>query len=162
MRIERDDLTHPLVHALLREHLSGMQANSPEGCVQALDLSGLKTPAVTFWTAWDGDALLGCGALKALDDENGEIKSMRTAQLHLRRGVAQAILGTVLAEAARRGYARVSLETGSSPAFGAAQALYARNGFVRCGPFGDYVPNDFSVFMTRVLPGQGCNPTGER
>ncbi|MBM3116104.1 GNAT family N-acetyltransferase [Jeongeupia naejangsanensis] len=146
------------MHALLREHLAGMHASSPEGCVQALDLSGLKTPAVTFWTAWDGDELIGCGALKALDDTQGEIKSMRTAHGHLRTGVAQAILDTALAEATRRGYARVSLETGSSPAFGAAQALYARNGFIRCSAFGDYLANDFSVFMTRALPGHG--PSG--
>ncbi|WP_432721833.1 GNAT family N-acetyltransferase [Jeongeupia wiesaeckerbachi] len=151
MCIVIDDLSHPQVHALLREHLAGMQANSPDGCVQALDLSGLKVPAVTFWTAWDGEALLGCGALKDLGDGHGEIKSMRTARGHLRRGVAQAILGVLQDEAMHRGYARLSLETGSSPAFFPAHGLYERNGFACCGPFGDCVDNEFSVFMSKVL-----------
>ncbi|BCL74373.1 hypothetical protein JHS3_01090 [Jeongeupia sp. HS-3] len=107
---------------------------------------------MTFWTAWDGDALLGCGALKSLGADHGEIKSMRTARAHLRKGVPQAVLTVLLNEAERRGYARINLETGSSPAFLPAHALYARNGFARCGPFGDYLPNAFSVFMSKALP----------
>lgn len=148
MHIIRDDLTHPQVLALLAEHLAGMHANSPPGCVQALDLSGLKAPGVAFWTAWDGDELLGCGALKELSPTHGEIKSMRTATPHLRRGVARALLEFIVGEAAARGHTRISLETGSSAGFAPAQALYEKFGFARCGPFGSYEPNEFSVFMT--------------
>ncbi|SMC20329.1 putative acetyltransferase [Andreprevotia lacus DSM 23236] len=151
MEIRTDDLSHPAVHALLREHLAGMQANSPPGAVYALDLAALRAPAITFWTAWDGDALLGCGALKTLDARHGEIKSMRTASPHLRRGVAQALLDTVIRHARTSGLQRLSLETGSAPAFQPAIALYQRNGFERSGPFGDYRDNGFSVFMTRSL-----------
>lgn len=152
MDIRSDDLSHPAVHALLREHLAGMQANSPPGAVFALDLAALRVPAITFWTAWDGDELLGCGALKTLDANHGEIKSMRTASAHLRRGVAQALLDTVIQHASASGLHRLSLETGSAPAFQPAIVLYERNGFARSGPFGDYGDNGFSIFMTRNLP----------
>lgn len=156
MRITRDNLTHPKVLALLQEHLAGMHANSPAGCVHALDLSGLKAPSITFWTAWDGEELLGCGALNELDSAHGEIKSMRTTQAHLRKGVARAILAFILQEAAHRGYTKVSLETGSSDGFLPAQALYEKFGFSRCGPFGNYQANSFSVFMSKELNRNGA------
>ncbi|MFK2876750.1 GNAT family N-acetyltransferase [Rhodanobacter hydrolyticus] len=151
MKIVVDDLTHPEVHALLREHVAGMHAHSPPENVFALDLSRLKVPEVMFWTAWDEAELLGCGAMKELDATHGEVKSMRTAAGHLRKGVARKILDAILAEAGRRGYSRVSLETGSTAAFVPAHTLYAQAGFVRSGPFGDYSPNDFSVFFTRTI-----------
>lgn len=151
MNLRIDDLTHPKVHALLREHLAGMYANSPAESVHALDLSGLLVPEITFWTAWQGDDLLACGALKELDVKHGEIKSMRTSAAHLRRGAAAAILTEALATARRRGYERVSLETGSTDAFKPALALYERFGFVYCGPFGSYRDDPFSRFMTLGL-----------
>lgn len=150
MKIVIDDLTHPAVHALLGEHLAGMHAQSPPGHVFALDLPRLKAPGITFWTAWDEAELLGCGAMKELDATHGEIKSMRTAAGHLRKGVARKILATILAEAAHRGYARVSLETGTAAAFVPAHTLYEQAGFVRSGPFGDYAGNDFSLFFTKA------------
>jgi putative acetyltransferase len=146
-----DDLTHPAVHALLAEHLRNMHAWSPPASVHALDLSGLRRRDVTFWTLWEGDDLLGCGALKELSATHGEIKSMRTAEAHRRRGVAQRILEHLLAEAQRRGYGRVSLETGSQPGFAPARTLYARHGFTSCGPFEGYAPDPNSVFMTLTL-----------
>lgn len=152
MHIRVDDLTHPAVHALLQEHLDDMHALSPRESVHALDLDRLRDPAITFWTAWDGDTLLGCGALKALDDTHGEIKSMRTPRAARRRGAGRAILLHVLAEARVRGYTRVSLETGSMAAFEPAHRLYEAAGFSRCGPFGDYRPDRHSVFMTLELP----------
>jgi len=151
MQIRTDDLSHPLVHALLQEHWAGMHANTPAGHVHALDLMALRSADITFWTAWRDNNLLGCGALKALDAQHGEIKSMRTSRAHLRQGAAQQLLSTIETEARRRGYARLSLETGSSAAFMPAHALYTRNGFTPCAAFGEYVANAFSVFMCKNL-----------
>lgn len=148
MEIRADDLRGPEIRALLEEHLREMRSISPPGSVHALDLDGLRRPEVTFWTAWKGGDLLGCVALKELDAAHGEIKSMRTARAHRRRGVAAAMLRHVLAEAARRGYARLSLETGSMAAFEPARRLYAAHGFRPCGPFADYTDDPNSVFMT--------------
>lgn len=151
MRIEIDDLSGADVAALLAEHLADMYATSPACSVHALDLDALRAPSVTVWTARDEGALLGCGALKELDRRHGELKSMRTAAAARGRGVGGAVLGHLLTVARERGYARVSLETGSQPFFAPAYRLYARHGFVECGPFGDYVPDPSSVFMTRAL-----------
>lgn len=135
------------VVALLRLHLSGMHENGPPGSVYALDLSGLKAPSVSFYTAWEGDALLGMGALKQVDAALGEIKSMRTDPAHLRKGVAAALLEHLIAIARSRGYRRLSLETGSGPYFEPALALYRRRGFVNGACFGDYVQSDFNRFL---------------
>ena len=151
MRIVRDDLSRPEVRELLSEHLEGMHANTPPESVHALDVDGLRAPDVTFWTAWEGAELLGCGALKEIAPEHGEIKSMRTSTDHLRRGVATAILQHLIDEAKRRGYSRLSLETGSGGAFQAALSFYERFGFDYCGPFGDYREDPFSRFMTLEL-----------
>lgn len=151
MDIRVDDLSGPEIARLLQEHLQGMKQNSPAESVHALDLGGLRKPEITFWTVWEGHELLGCGALKALDARHGEIKSMRTASVHLRKGVATALLQHILEEAERRSYRRLSLETGSGTAFVPAHRLYTRFGFRPCGPFADYVADAFSVFMTRDL-----------
>ncbi len=151
MEIKVDDLSGPEVRALLEEHLRHMHSVSPPESVHALDLEGLRRPEVTFWTAWEGGELVGCGALKQLDPRHGEVKSMRTAAAHLRKGVAARLLEHILAEAARRGYARLSLETGSQDAFEPARQLYARFGFDYCEPFADYREDPNSVFMTREL-----------
>lgn len=151
MRIQIDDLTHPAVHALLDEHLQSMYALSPPGSVHALDLEKLRQPDITFWSAWEGPLLLGCGALKQLDPLHGEIKSMRTPNAHRRRGAGRALLAHIIEVAASRSYERLSLETGSMEAFKPAQNLYASFGFSYCGPFGNYVEDPNSVFMTRRL-----------
>ena len=151
MEVKIDDLSGPEVHELLREHLRDMHLHSPPESVHALDIEGLRRPEITFWTVWEGGELLGCGALKELDPGHAEIKSMRTASAHLRRGVAARLLEHILGEAKRRGYARLSLETGSAEAFEPARQLYARYGFTYCGPFGDYTEDPYSVFMTRGL-----------
>lgn len=124
---------------------------SPPESVHALDLEGLRKPDVTFWTAWLGVELLGCGALKELDPAHGEIKSMRTVSAHRRKGVARAMLAHIMDEARRRRYVSVSLETGSMKAFEPAQRLYQSFGFRYCGPFGDYVEDPNSVFMSISL-----------
>ena len=140
------------VQAMLRNHLAQMHANSPKECVHALDLSGLSAPGIRFWTAWRGDELMGCGALKSLDGDHGEIKSMRTVPDHLRSGVGAAILRHILATARADGLKRLSLETGSGEAFEPAHALYRRFGFTPCNAFGDYREADpFSRFMSRAL-----------
>jgi putative acetyltransferase len=149
--IREDDLTGPEIAALLREHLESVAIHSPPESIHALDLEGLLAPEVTFWSAWEGSDLAGCAALVELDPCHGEIKSMRTAASHLRRGVAAALLEHMLRVARRRAYRRLSLETGSQDAFAPARALYARFGFEPCGPFADYTNDPNSVFMTREL-----------
>jgi len=151
MDILIDDLSGPEVARLLREHLQSMKQHSPPESVHALDLAGLRQPEITFWSVWQESELLGCGALKELDARHGEIKSMRTVPVHLRKGVAATLLGHMLEEANRRSYRRLSLETGSVAAFAPARGLYARFGFQPCGPFADYVEDPYSVFMTREL-----------
>jgi putative acetyltransferase len=151
MRIETDDLTRPQVLALLNEHLANMYELSPPESVHALDVSKLRAPDITFWTVWDGEELLGCGALKELAPGHGEVKSMRTPQALRRRGAGRAVLTHIVAEARRRRYKRLSLETGPMVTFGAAQRLYQSFGFEYCGPFGDYKEDPHSVFMTLAL-----------
>jgi putative acetyltransferase len=151
MEIREGGLDDRQVVDLLRLHAQGMLANSPAGSCHFLDLSGLKTPDISFWSAWDGEELAGIGALKRLGDDAGEIKSMRTAPGRLRGGTGAAILSHILAAARARGMKRLSLETGSGEAFDAAIALYRKFGFTDCGPFGDYKEDPFSRFMTRVL-----------
>lgn len=151
MRVEIDDPERPDVYALLEEHLRNMYALSPPESVHALDVSRLKGPEITFWSVRDGDTLLGCGALKEIDPEHGEVKSMRTPQALRRRGAGRAVLTHILSEARRRGYKRLSLETGSMDVFLPAQKLYESFGFTYCGPFADYKPDAYSVFMTLTL-----------
>ncbi|MGZ3247769.1 MAG: GNAT family N-acetyltransferase [Croceibacterium sp.] len=151
MKIELDDLTRPEIHALLNEHLQSMHALSPPESVHALDLERLRQPGIAFWSAWDGSLLLGCGALKELDRRHGEVKSMRTPTTLRRRGAGRALLAHIVEVARTRAYERLSLETGSQEAFKPAQRLYESFGFSRCGPFGDYVEDPNSVFMSLRL-----------
>jgi len=135
------------VQDLLAAHLAGMHENSPPDSVYALDLSALRMPSVSVWTAWQGGELMGIGALKQLSSSAGEIKSMRTDSRHLRKGVGLAILDHIIAEARQRGYRRLSLETGSGEVFEAALHLYRKRGFTNGEPFGDYVASDFNQFL---------------
>jgi putative acetyltransferase len=151
MEIRRDDLSGPEIRALLEEHLRNMYELSPPESVHALDLTALRKPDVTFWTVWSDGELLGCGALKELDRRHGEIKSMRTSMAHRRMGVARAMVEHIIAEAQRRAYGRLSLETGSQPEFQPARRLYESFGFTHCPPFGDYREDPNSVFLTRAL-----------
>ncbi len=151
MLIIEDDLSGAAIRALLEEHFAGMLANSPPGSCHFLDIEGLKSPGVTFWSIWDGDTLAGMGALKRHDAVLGEVKSMRTHADHLGKGVGAAMLTHIVAEARAVGIFRLSLETGSTPAFDAAHALYRRFGFAYCDPFCDYRPDPFSRFMTLAL-----------
>ena len=154
MQIRVDDLSGPEIRELLAEHLQSMHQLSPPESVHALDLGGLLEPDITFWTIWNDGELLGCGALKELSASHGEVKSMRTVSAHRREGVARAMLRYILTEAEKRTYHRVSLETGSAPAFAPARSLYESFGFTYCPPFGDYVDDPNSVFLTRVLERQ--------
>lgn len=151
MKIVIDDLTGPEIAALLGEHLRDMAAFSPPESRHALDLDGLRQPGITFWSAWEGTTLVGCAALKRLNAHHAEIKSMRTAGTHRRKGVAARLLQHLLDEAQRRLFQRVSLETGSMAAFEPARCLYEKFGFRYCDAFGGYAPDRNSVFMTRVL-----------
>lgn len=151
MEIRVDDLSDPRIIDLLHVHLHGMTLHSPPESIHALDLDGLRRPEITFWSAWDGQDLLGFGALKELDPRHGEIKSMHTAAAHRQKGVARRLLEQILNEAVRRRYGRLSLETGSMDAFEPARRLYSQFGFEYCGPFADYVLDPYSVFMTRAI-----------
>ncbi len=151
LEIRAGGLDDPAVIALLQAHLDDMALHSPAGSIHALDLSGLRAPGVLFFSAWRDGALAGCSALRDGGDGHGELKSMRTHPAHLRQGVAAALLAHLMATARARGLRRLSLETGTAAAFAPAHALYARHGFVPCGPFGDYVDDPFSTFMTRAL-----------
>jgi len=151
MDIKMDDLSGPEIAELLREHLENMAENSPPESRHALNLEQLRQPGITFWSAWSDGELLGCGALKELDAQHGEIKSMRTAAPHRRKGVAARLLEHILEEAKRRNYKSVSLETGSMGAFAPAQNLYTKFGFKTCGPFADYVEDPNSLFMRKEL-----------
>lgn len=151
LEIRIDDLSGREIAELLTEHLGCMAAVSPPESRHVLNLHGLRKPEITFWSVWKDGELAGCGALKELDAGHGEIKSMRTAGGHLRQGVASFVLQHIISEATRRGYRRLSLETGSMPYFGPAHALYQKFGFNRCTPFADYREDPNSVFMTRQL-----------
>ncbi|TGA98962.1 GNAT family N-acetyltransferase [Sporolactobacillus shoreae] len=151
MEIKTDDLTGDKIICLIREHLQGMAHVSPPESIHALDLETLRKPDITFWSAWEGGELLGCGALKELDSQHGEVKSMRTASSHLRRGVARRLLQHIIEEASVRGYQRLSLETGSQEAFEPARRLYTGLGFHSCQPFSDYAADPNSVFLTKTL-----------
>jgi len=153
MQIRLDDLTGAEIRALLAEHLDNMHQLSPPESVHALDLTGLQKPEITFWTVWSDGELLGCGALKELGPDHGEVKSMRTAAAHRRKGVARAMLEHIIGEARRRSYRRLSLETGAIPAFEPARRLYESYGFAYCSPFADYRDDPNSVFLTRTLEG---------
>ncbi len=150
-RIVEDDLTGEGIAALLRLHLDEMHAWSPPCSVHAMPIARLRAADVTFWSAWDGERLAACGALKQLDSTHGEIKSMRAHPDYRGKGAGRTILLHLIAEARGRGYARLSLETGSPRQFQPARDLYAANGFAECGPFGDYSLDPFSVYMTREI-----------
>ncbi|MES2100695.1 MAG: GNAT family N-acetyltransferase [Pseudomonadota bacterium] len=151
MKIELDDLCRPAIHALLEEHLRSMHALGPPESVHALDLEKLRAPGITFWSAWADGELLGCGALSELSPTHGEIKSMRTPEARRRTGAGRALLLHIIEVARARGYERLSLETGSVAAFEPAHRLYESAGFTRTGPFGAYVEDPNSVFMTLAL-----------
>lgn len=146
-----DDLSGQPTRALIARHLAGMRSNSPPESVHALDVDRLRAPDVTFWSAWLGQEIAGCGALKRLDAERGELKSMRVADAFLGRGVGRALLDFLVAQARAMGMRSLWLETGSGPAFTPALRLYESAGFVRCGPFEGYVDDPFSVFLMRRL-----------
>jgi len=151
MDIKIDDLSSPEVIGLLEEHLNNMIHVTPPGSVHALDIEALKKPEITFWSVWDGSMLIGCGAIKELDPQHAEIKSMRTALSHLGKGVASHLLEYILTEARQRKYRRISLETGSFDAFKPARNLYTKFGFTYCDPFSDYIQDPNTVFMTIEL-----------
>jgi len=153
MHFRLDDLTGPEIAAFLEEHLQDMRTVSPPESVHALDLDGLRRPEISYWTLWDADRLVGCGALKELDTMHGELKSMRVSRRDRGKGIGGVILTHLIAEARRRGYTRLSLETGSMPFFNPAHRLYERFGFTRCGSFANYREDPNSLFMTRTLNG---------
>lgn len=151
MQIRKDDPTNPAIAALLAAHVDEQRGNTPPGFSFALDASGLAAPDVTFWTAWDGDTPVGMGALRALDRESGEVKSMRAADAWRGRGVGHALLGAIVATARERGYRQLFLETGTTDAYAAALTLSRRAGFVSCDAFGDYDASPHNQFLTLIL-----------
>ena len=151
MEIELGDLSSKPVIELLEAHLTEMYATSPPESIHALDVSKLKDPKITFWICRRNDELLGCIAIKELDDRHGEIKSMRTSAKARKQGIASSLLSHLIDVARERGYHRLSLETGAMDFFKPARTLYEKFGFQYGDPFGDYVPDPNSKFMTRTL-----------
>jgi len=151
MNIRVDDLSGPEIAAFLEEHLNDMHTESPPGSRHALNLDSLRKPNITFWTVWEDENLVGCGAMKELDNKHGEVKSMRVAS-HLRgKGIASRLLEHIIFTARDRGYHKLSLETGAMDFFKPAHNLYRKNGFVETGPFADYSEDSNSKFMELVL-----------
>jgi putative acetyltransferase len=151
LRIVLDDLSGPEIAGFLDEHLREMRSVSPPESKHALDLEELRGPDIRFWSVLDGDTVVGCGALKRLDGEHAEVKSMRTATTGRRGGVASLLLTHLIAEARRMGFTRLSLETGSAGYFLPARRLYEKFGFTPCEPFADYREDPHSVYLTRTL-----------
>jgi putative acetyltransferase len=151
IQITLGDLTDPQVIDLLLYHFTSARAQTSPGSAHALDLNGLKSPDITFWTAWDGETLAAIGALKQLSEDHGEVKSMHTAVAARRKGVGGAMLRHIIACAQSRGISRLSLETGSWDYFRPAVALYLKHGFIACPPFAAYVSDPNSIFMTLDL-----------
>jgi putative acetyltransferase len=151
VKIVVDDLSGPEIAEFLDEHLQEMRSMTPLESKHALDLDDLRRPEVTFWSIWDGNALVGCGAIKRLDAGHAEVKSMRTAPTRKRSGTASMLLEHIISEAKRMGFTRLSLETGSTEFFRPARNLYEKFGFDHCEPFADYRPDPHSVFMTKEL-----------
>ncbi|QTM98261.1 GNAT family N-acetyltransferase [Sediminibacillus dalangtanensis] len=149
MEIREDDVTGTHITALILDHLQNMAIHSPPESRHALNLDGLRSPDITCWSAWEDNELLGCGALKELDDTHGEIKSMKTSSNHLRKGVSKKILQHIIKEAQARGYKKLNLETGSMAAFLPARKLYESFGFHYCPPFASYKEDENSVFMMK-------------
>jgi putative acetyltransferase len=154
VEIRIDDPANPAIAALLAAHVAEQRANTPPGFSFALDACGLSAPDVTFWTAWDGATPVGMGALRRLDADSGEVKSMRAADAWRGRGVGAAVLSAIVAAARSRGYARLYLETGVTPAYAPALSLYTRAGFVACAAFGDYAASSHNQFLTLDLQGR--------
>jgi len=151
VKIKIDDLKGEEIAKLLSEHHQDMLSHSPPESVHALDIQKLKSADITFWTAWIEDELAGCAALKEIDSNHAEIKSMRTSKAMLRKGVAKNLMNHLLMESKNRGYSKISLETGSMQIFIPARELYKRFGFEMCEPFADYIEDSHSVFMTKRL-----------
>ncbi|MEW1749703.1 GNAT family N-acetyltransferase [Streptomyces angustmyceticus] len=151
MQIVVDDLSGPQIAEFLDEHVQEMRSLTPPESKHALDLDALRRPEVTFWSVMDGDALVGCGAIKRLDTVHAELKSMRAAPARKRSGIASLLLNHILTEAERMGFTRLSLETGADEFFLPARRLYEKFGFAYCEPFAHYRPDPNSAFMTRTL-----------
>lgn len=151
MEIRADDLSGEKIVALIQLHLNNMASISPPESCHALAVNSLRSPNIQVWSAWEGEDLMGCGALMRLDAQHGEIKSMRTAEQHLKKGVGAAILQHIIEVAQEQGLQRLSLETGSQVEFIPARKMYEKFGFEECAPFGDYVLDPLSVFMTKTL-----------
>lgn len=149
--IREGGLSDQRVIDLLHRHVTTARAATVAESAHALDLTGLQAPDISFWTAWEGDMPVAVGALRALSPDQGEVKSMHTAETARRRGFGEAMLGHIIATARARGYRSLSLETGSMAFFAPARALYRRHGFVDCAPFGDYRPDPNSCYLTLVL-----------
>jgi putative acetyltransferase len=151
MQITRGDLSDDRILRLLRHHFDTCHAVTPPGSAHVFDVSRLAAPEIDFWAAWDGDTLLGVGAMKPLDATHGEVKSMHTTEAARRRGVGSTLLKHIIATSRARGLTRLSLETGSFGYFEPARALYMAHGFEECPPFGDYRPDPNSVFLTLAI-----------
>jgi putative acetyltransferase len=151
IKIVEDGLDNEQVLALLKFHYDTNIDVTPKGSAHVFDVSRLKAPDISFWSAWSGEVLMGVGALKVMDADNGEVKSMHTLQTARRSGVGGTLLRHIMEAARMKGLKCLYLETGSFDYFAPARALYAKHGFVECEPFSGYKPDPNSTFMTRDI-----------
>lgn len=151
IEIKLDDLSGEPIKKLLETHLKNAALHSPEDAIFALDIKALKAPEISFWSAWQDDQILACGAIKMLDQEHGEIKSMHTLEKARGKGIGNQLVCHILQQAKGKNIKRLSLETGTAEAYYPAHRLYKRHGFEQCRPFADYQESIHSLYMTKIL-----------
>ena len=142
---------HPEVNKLLIKHFIELRAASPEGSAHVLDIPGLKVPSIKFWSLWQDRNLFGCGALKFLDNEHGEFKSIRVHDNFRNKGNGIKVIGHLIDEAKKLSIKRISLETGAGKYFEPARKLFKKCNFKPCRPFAHYKEDINSIYMTKYL-----------
>ena len=147
MKSLENNFDHPEVNSLLTKHFIELRSVSPEGSTHVLDIPGLKISSIKFWSLWDNDQLLGCGALKFLSETHGEFKSIRVADKHRKKGMGEKIISHLIAEAKKIGIRKLSIETGAGEFFLPARKLFMKFGFKSCKPFAHYKEDPNSCYF---------------
>ncbi len=151
MKSIENNFDHPEVNSLLTKHFIELRSVSPEGSAHVLDIPGLKIPSIKFWSLWDNDQLIGCGALKFLSEEHGEFKSIRVDDKHRKKGMGEKIISHLIYQAKKIGIKKLSIETGAGDFFLPARKLFSKFGFKKCPPFAHYKDDPNSCYYTLNL-----------
>ena len=145
------NFNHPEVNQLLKKHFIELRAASPQGSTHVLDIPGLKVPSIKFWSLWEENQLMGCGALKFLDKEHGEFKSIRIHDNFRNKGKGIKVIEHLILEAEKLGIKRISLETGAGVFFDPARKLFKSCDFKPCKPFAHYKEDINSIYLTKLI-----------